>query len=146
MPTFTLTGPVPGSAAAATGLQPQTIEPGVPVQVGTNIAAQAATGITPQTPVFLVQPRGDGGDHSMNVEAIGIGGLPTTVTVNLLASYDGGATWQLTQNGNALALFTAGAGTVQVIKNLVAGALYAFSISALTLGGATGVNLNVSLS
>src|SRR5579859_3856452 len=103
MPAFTLSGPVPGSAAAATGLQPQTLDAGVSVQIATALAAASGNAnTTPQGPAFTVQPRGDRGDRTINFSAQGIGAIPTTVTANLLASYDGGATWQTIAVGLAL--------------------------------------------
>lgn len=145
MPVFTLSGPVPGSAAAATGLQPSTIESGVPMQIGTNIQAAAGTGNTPQTPVFAVQPRGDGGDRTLNVTPVPIAanGTITTLTVNLLASYDNGASWEVYGTSNAL-----GGAPLQSaqFKNVVAGPLYSLAAATLALGTATGVNLDGSLS
>jgi hypothetical protein len=141
----TLTGPVPGSAAAAAGLQPQTLEPGTVVQVGTNITAQAASSITPQTPVFALAAGHGTANKTLTVSAQGIGGLPTTVTAYLLGSWDGGLTWQ--PLSSALNLFATGAGAPQQVISLTAGPLYTLAISALTLGTlCTGVNLLVSQS
>lgn len=146
MPSVMLTNPVPGSAAAnAGGLQPYTLEPGVQIQVGTNIqAASGAPNTTPQTPAFTVQPTPGGGDRTLNVSAQGIGAIPTTVTANLLVSYDGGLTWQTFATN--IALVAAGVAAVSEVLHVVGGALYAFALSTLTLGGATGVNINVSVS
>jgi hypothetical protein len=138
-----LTNPVPGSAAALISLQPATIESGVTVQVGTNIAAQGATP-TPQTPAFAIQPAPGGADRTLNLSAQGIGALPTTVTVTLLASTDGGATWQIYLSN--IALFAAGVATEIQPLHMVSGPLFAFVITTLVLGGATGVNLIASLS
>jgi hypothetical protein len=147
MPVFTLTGPVPGSAAAATGLQPSTLEAGVNTQVGTNIQASAATATTPQTPVFAVQPRGDGGDRTLTIAAVPIGALSGTsaLTVNLLASYDGGTTWEIYALGLVL-LVAAGSLTAAVVKNVASGPLYAMATSGLVLGTATGYNVDAALS
>lgn len=145
MPTFTLTGPIPGSAAAATGLQPQTIETGVQTQIATGLTAAAATVNTPQTPVFCVQPRGDHGDRTLNVTAVPTpaGGTITTLTVNLLASYDNGANWEIYATSGAMG----GAGLPSAqFKNVVAGPLYTLAAATLTLGTATSVNLDGSLS
>lgn len=145
MPAFTLTGPVPGSAAAATGLQPQTLDAGVSVQVATNLqVASGAPNTTPQGPAFCVQPRSDLGDRTINFSAQGIGGLPTTVTANLLASYDGGATWQTFATN--MALFAAGVGAQAEAIHVPGGVLLAVALSALALGGATGVNIIASVS
>ncbi|HLZ90204.1 MAG TPA: hypothetical protein VKQ28_00715 [Candidatus Acidoferrum sp.] len=147
MPSYILTGPVPGSAAAATGLQPSTIESGGTNQVATNLQAVAASQVTPQSSVFTVQPRGDGGDRTLTIEGVGIGAVPTAASVNLLVSYDGGLTWGLYAGATAQALFAAGVATPAIYKNVVAGPLYALSTSGtFTLGGATGINLVVSLS
>lgn len=147
MPSFILTNPVPGSAAAiAGGLQPCTIDPGCTVQVGTNLqAASGSPNTTPQTPAFTVQPTPGGGDRTLNVSAVGIGGVPTTVTANLLVSYDNGATWQTFATN--IALVAAGVAAVTELLHLTGGPLYAFALSALALGGsATGVNIVVSAS
>jgi hypothetical protein len=145
MPSFTLTGPVPGSAAAATGLQPSTLESGVPVQIGTNIQVAAATANTPQTPAFCVAARGDGGDRTLNVTPVPIAsnGTITTLTVNLLVSYDGGASWELYASSGAM-----GGATLPSMqfKNVVAGPLYSLAAATLVLGTATGVNLDGSIS
>lgn len=145
MPSMTLTGPVPGSAAAATGLQPQTLESGVQVQVGTNLqAASANANTTPQTPAFTIQPAPGGGERTLNLSAVGIGAVPTTVTANLLVSYDGGTTWQTF--ATAIPLVAAGVAAVSELIHMAGGALFAVALSALTLGGATGVNILATLS
>lgn len=144
MPEIQLTNPVPGSAAANISLQPATLESGVTVQVGTNIQAAAGSANTPQTPAFTMQPSPGGADRTMNISGQGIGALPTTVTANLLASYDSGATWQIFASN--IQLFVAGvAQEVQAI-HVVAGPLFCFAVATLALGSATGVNLNVSIS
>lgn len=143
MPYATLTGPVPGSAAAPFGLQPQTLEPGTTIQVGTNITVQGASSIVPLTPVFVLALSRPYGPKSLTISAQGIGGLPTTVTAFLIMSTDGGLTWQLASG--SLALFATGAGAPQQVTNLTAGPLYALAVSVLTLGAAaTGINLLVS--
>ena len=146
MPSFILTGPVPGSAQAATGLSPVTIESGVNVQVATNLQAQAASAITPQTPVFAIQAAPGGGDRTITIAQQGIGGIPTNVVVNLLASYDGGTTWQVYASGSGLQLVNAGVPSAQQARGSVAGPLFSLAISALTLAPATGVNLYVTVS
>jgi hypothetical protein len=144
LPALTLTGPVAGSAAAATGIQAQTIESGVDVQVGTNLQAVSANAnTTPQTPAFCVQQKDTGGEATLEVAAVGIGGLPTTVTANLLRSVDGGLTWQTF--ATALPLFASGVGAISEAIHVTPG-LYALALSALALGGATGVNLVVTRS
>jgi hypothetical protein len=145
LPALTLTGPIPGSAAAATGLQPSTIEAGVPTQIATALTAAAGSVNTPQSPTFCVQPRGDGGDRTLNVTAVPTpgNGTITTLTVNLLASYDGGTTWEIYATSGAMG----GAGLPSAqFKNVVAGPLYSLAAATLTLGTATSFNLDGSLS
>jgi hypothetical protein len=145
MPALTLTGPVPGSAAAATGLQPQTLESGASVQIGTNLTLAAGSANTPQTPAFCVPPRGDGGDRTLNVTPAPVppAGTITTLTVNLLVSYDGGTTWEVYQSSGAMG----GAPLLSTqFKNVVSGPLYSLAAVTLALGTATGVNLNGSIS
>lgn len=144
MPSFTLNGPVAGSAlAAAVGLQPTTLDDGASTQIATNIAAAAGAVNTPQSPAFSVQPRQGGGAKSLTVYAVGIGGTITTLTVNLLVSYDGGATWQVLASSGAMG----GSPPVPTrFDNLPAGALFALAAATLVLGTATGVNLSGSVS
>jgi hypothetical protein len=143
-----LTGPVPGTAAANTGLQPSTIESGLPVQVGTNITVASGSSTGPQTSVFALQPAPGGGPRTLTIAAQGIGAIPTAINANLLVSYDNGNTWQLySAAGTAMPLFAAGVGTNFPVPNVDAGPLFALSCSGtFTLGGASGVNLIVTLS
>src|SRR5579862_4260749 len=143
MPAFTLTGNIPGSAAAAAvGLQPQTLDAGVSVQIGTAITAAAGSGNTPQTPCFCLQTRLDGGDRSLLIVPEP-NGTVTTLTVNLLASYDNGATWQVFGTSGAM-----GGAPLQAaeFKNLPAGALFSLACATLVLGTATSLNLAGSVS
>lgn len=144
MPSFTLNGPVAGSAAAnANGLQAQTLDDGASAQIVSNIAAAAGAGNTPQTPALTVQERKGGGAKSLTVYAVGIGGTITTLTVSLLMSYDNGATWEV------LATSAAMGGNPPLparFDNLPAGAVFALNATTLVLGTATGVNLSGSVS
>ena len=148
MPTFALTNPVPGSsaaAAAAGGLQTATLESGNSYQIGTGLTTAAGAVNTPQTPTFTLQPRGDGGDRTLNITAVPTpaAGTITTLTVNLLVSYDNGNTWQIYASSGAMG----GAGIPSAqFKNVVAGGVYSLAVATLTLGTATSFNLDGSLS
>lgn len=145
MPTYTLTNPVWTAAGATAGtLQPYFLDAGSIVQCGTNLGAvSGAPNTTPQTPVFTILERPDGGERTLNVSAIGIGAVPTTVTANLLVSYDSGSTWQTF--ATSIALVAGGVAANSQILHVAAGALFAFALSTLTLGGATGVNIDVTV-
>lgn len=141
---FTLTNPIwTATLAAAGNLQPETIETGWLVQVTPSPGlAVAGVALTPQTPVFTLQPKQDGGPRTLEVSVVGIGGVPTTVTAQLLSSSDNGLTWQ--NEGSTLALVATSTPAPQQIT-VTQGRLYALNLSALTLGTATQVNLFVSM-
>jgi hypothetical protein len=126
------------------------IDPGYSVHV---VQAAAAVNNAPigtaatagNTVEFSVQPRADAGNRQANFSAIGNGGaVPTTVTVDLLAKKTdaaGNIVW--TKYAAGLTLVAAGVNTDQQV-NLVGGQVYRLNISALTLGGASSVDLVVS--
>ena len=128
-----------GSTDAAT-----IIEPGFPLVLANAItSAQSTAGSTVRStnPYFTVQPRGDAGDRTLNLNVRGNGGAPTTVNASLYASDDSGSTWQLYQaaTGNLVT------NSAQAL-HLVAGLLYQVLASSVTLGGATSVNVEGQLS
>jgi hypothetical protein len=92
---------------------------------------------------FTVAPRRDGGDRTLSFSAQGIGAIPTAVTIDLESNSDGllvnfneyGAA------GTGLVLVAASEPTDQQVKNVTAGNVYLVNITTLTLGGATGVNI-----
>lgn len=90
---------------------------------------------------FAVQPPRGGGPEVLVFEAVGAGAVPTTVTGQLQISLDGGTTFQ--NYGAALNLVAAGVGAAQAVTNIVAGAIYQLTLTALTLGSATAVTVYV---
>lgn len=122
-------------------LSPYTLEPGVPTLLWTGAVAAAGTAY------FVVQPRGDGGDRTLTLQAMGTPVIPTTVTANIEQSNDQGASWQpVGSAGTGLALVAASVGTAQVVKNLTAGAIYRINPTTVTLGNATNVVIVGTLS
>ena len=139
MPTQTLAG----AAGVNSG---QILDIGVTTQIGTGLNAAAGAVNTPSTPAFVLQPReGGGGGLTLDVHAVPTpaNGTITTLTVNLLASYDGGTTWQIDQSSGAMG----GTGIPSTqFKNLVGGPLYALCVATLALGTATSFNLDGAVS
>jgi hypothetical protein len=111
---------------------PSTLETGVPTQLWSGTAAGVGTYY------FVVQPGGAGAARTLNLEAIGTGAVPTTVTANVEQTNDGGATWQAVGTaGTGIALVATGTGTAFNLTNLVAGPVYRLNVTTLTLGSAT---------
>ena len=113
--------------------------PAPPTQASAAAANLAGTNI-----IFTVQPRGDGGARTLNLHGRSATAVPTTATLSLYSSSDGGVTWTLEQSTIALCastVFTDG-----VLTNLVAGLLYILLATAVTLGSATTVSVDGSLS
>jgi hypothetical protein len=110
------------------------LDMGVPTTV-LNAATSAGTGQP-----FTVQPRTDGAARTVSFQAV-ISGSPTTVTVNLEASNDGGTTWTTYQA--ALAFLTA---SWQTVLNLVAGPVYRLNLTTLSGGTSPSVTVNASAS
>jgi hypothetical protein len=111
-----------------------TLDMGVPTTV-LNAASAAGTGQP-----FTVQPRADGAARTVSFQGI-ITGSPTTVTVNLEASNDGGTTWSTYQA--ALAFLTA---AWQTVANVVAGPLYRLNLTTLSGGTTPTVTISASAS
>lgn len=137
-PTYTLTNPVWTSALATAGLlQPYYLDPGSLVQIVSGITA-AGSALTPQTPVFTFPLKPDGAPRTLEVSAIGIGAVPTAVSVQLLSSSDNGATWQ--NEGSALAVIAASTPAPQQVT-VSSGKMYAMVLTTVTLGGASSVTV-----
>jgi hypothetical protein len=114
------------------GLTPYTLDAGTSVLLFQGAAAAASTIL------FVVQPRGDGGDRTIVLQALGVGGSLTTVTANLEASDDGGATFQpYGASGTGIALVATGVGTSQKVLDVVAGKIYRVNVTTLVLNTAT---------
>lgn len=109
-----------------------------------NVVVNAATvtGVA-NAAAFGVPTNTSSRSHTLTLEAVGAGGVPTTVTVTLQASMDGGATYQpYGSGGSSIALVATGAGTIAIIQNVNSGLLYQVNITSLTLGGsATSVTI-----
>lgn len=106
-------------------------------------AASGAPDTTPQGGSFGVAPNPGSTDTTLELSAVGIGAVPTTVTANLLVSFDNGATWQ--DFATNLTLVATSKAAAQTVQHLVAGPLYAIALSAVTLGSATGVSIRAAI-
>jgi len=82
--------------------------------------------------------------RTLNLHGSGVAAVPTTVTVSLYASTDGGVTWTLYQA--AIALCASTAWTDAQVLNLLPGLLYQVLVTTLTLGSATSVSVDATLS
>lgn len=112
------------------------LETAVPASV---TGAIITTGTTLSFP-FAVLPRQNNQDRTLALSAIGVAAVPTTLTVDLECSADGGTTWQ--KYSTAIALVATAAATTKVILNVVAGLLYRINPTTVTLGGtATSVSV-----
>jgi hypothetical protein len=136
---FTLPGGLPASV----------LDPGFNYTLATGIAAaqtlaQAGAALGASNPIFTVQPTGIGGRRFLSLHARGAGAVPTTVTVGLYSSTDGGATWNLYKA--AITLVTGTAATDSQVQDLVAGPLYQVLVTTLTLGSASAVSIDGSVS
>lgn len=139
------------------GLPPAIIEPGFPVVLARNIGAVqtvanagastgaiSATGVEATNPFFTLGPSGISTGRTLNLSARGVGAVPTTVSAQVYKSTDGGTTWSA--YGAAVPLIVAGVATDGQVVNLVDGPIYQVLVPTLTLGGATGVNVDGALS
>jgi hypothetical protein len=118
----------------ATLTPPVVLDPGVIVTLvngatGTGTAASQQCG---------VQPRGDGGDHQLHLQAIKTGAF-TALTADLEESTDGGTTFNAFAGG-----LDFNASAVAKITNLVAGNIYRLNIK--SFAGGTSVVINESVS
>jgi hypothetical protein len=114
------------------------LEPGGPPQPVINAATTTtlpAIGFVP----FTVPASRGGGPYVLYLEAVGASAVPTTVTAQLTCSLDGGVTFQ--NLGSAINLVATSAGTVAIVTNVVPGAIYLLTLTALTLGSATSVTV-----
>src|SRR5215475_11281274 len=111
--------------------------PGI-LPVGTICAVTGALTTTgASTFIFALPVTADGQDRTLWLAAIGAGAVPTTVTADLEASFDGGATWQKIATG--LALVAASAAAAQKVLNAPRGVPLRINVTTLTLGGASSV-------
>src|SRR5271154_5503322 len=138
------------SILVAAGADPVALEPGVTVTLASLITAaqvKSAAGTTATrltNPLFSVFPRGDGGDRTLNLQVNSVTAVPTTLTASLYSSSNGGASWNLFQAAIALVASTV-ATDVQVL-HLTAGLIYTLLVTTLTLGSATNVSVDGSVS
>ena len=102
----------------------------------------AQGGTVPQGGSFTFAPEPGGNDITIIVTAEGVGAVPTTVTGVLLTSDNNGVSWQVLQA--SLPLVATGTPAPQTVQHLTPGRSYGISLSALTLGLATAVNIFVS--
>jgi hypothetical protein len=138
------------AVSVAAGADPVALEPGVSVTLANAIAAAQVLGQAGLTatnltnPRFSVFPRGDGGDRTLNLNVRSATAVPTTVTASLYQSTDNGVTWELAQA--AFNLVTSTVATGAQALHLTAGVLYQLLITTLTLGSATTVSVDGSIS
>lgn len=140
-----LVAPLSGPTLMEPGINQTLVNAVTAVQTLANAgtAAIASKNIT-----FTVNASSDGKDRTLNLSARGIAAgvptLPTTMSVGLYASSDGGTTWKLSQT--AFALVAATIATDAQALHLVAGILYQLLVTTLTLGSATSVSVDAALS
>lgn len=119
---------------------PATLDAGTPFLAVNAAAATGASAIQ-----FSSQRRESGGARTLNVQAVGAGAVPTTVTANLEASSDGGSTFQpYGSQGTGLTLVATSVGTQQQVGDLIPGIIYRINITSLTIGSATSVSVWVT--
>lgn len=114
-----------------------------------TLAANAGIGSSLTNPRFGVDSGPTERGRTLNLHGSGISStgapiVPTTVTASLYSSSDGGVTWNLYQAAiplGATTIFT----DVQVL-NVVPGLLYQILITTLTLGSASSVSVDATLS
>jgi hypothetical protein len=95
-----------------------------------------ATGVT-NYGTFTVEGSPNNRDHTLVLTVTDPTALPTTLTVDLECSPDGGTTWG--KYATALALVATAALTAKIVLNVVAGLLYRLNPTSFTAGSATGV-------
>lgn len=111
------------------------IDPGQAVQVVSALAA-ASTG-TANSQLFTVQPRGEGADRSLVLDAVPNGAV-TTVTADLEISTDNQVSFQKFKTG--LALIAASVSTAAVVNNVQSGATYRVNVTTNTAGTSVTIN------
>lgn len=89
--------------------------------------------------IFTMSTVTDGQDKTLWLGAIGAGAVPTAVTVDVEASFDGQLTWQKLATG--LALVAASVATAQKVVNAPRGVPMRLNATTLTLGSATSVTV-----
>jgi len=123
------------------------LETGTPVTLINAIAAVQAnpgTAINNTNQTFAVVPTGQGGPRVLSLHARSATAVPTALAVQLYSSSDGGATWDLYQG--AVTLVSGVTPVENQISNLVSGLIYQLLVSALTLGSATTVSVDGTIS
>jgi hypothetical protein len=136
---------------------PFSLDIGLPLTLINGVAASQTTGALPSAtttnvstngvapnPTFSVPSRGDSGDRTINLNARGVGGSLTALTVDLYASTDSGASWQLYEGD--ITLVTGGVSTDSQALHVVSGVLYCLIAKTVTLNTATAVDVDGSLS
>lgn len=119
--------------------------PTTPYSLSSVSNGPVASGITAtgaSATIFAVQPTPDGDDRTMVFSAVGVGAVPTAITVDLEISTDGQATWQKFSTG--LALVAASTPAPQKVTNVPAGPNFRINATTVTLGSASSVTVNAS--
>lgn len=145
---------MPAYIITNTGPIPSVLDPSLPVTLinaltAVQTLATAGTAASFATnPLFTVNASPEGKERTLNLHAkgilTGVPTLPTTLTVSLYSSTDGGVTWNLYQA--AIALVTATVATDVQVLHLVSGLVYQLLVTTLTLGSATSVSVDGNLS
>ncbi len=117
--------------------QLNTIQAGVLTPVSIAITA---TGVT-NYGTFGIAGSPNNRDHTLCLVATGATALPTTLTVDLECSSDGGTTWGKYGANTGIALVATTAFTAKVIVNVVSGLLYRINPTAYTAGSSAGATV-----
>jgi hypothetical protein len=113
------------------------------VAAAQTVANAGTAGAATTNPTFGVAPSADGRARTLNIKAKGAI-LPTTLSVTLYSSDDGGATWQA--YGGSIALVATTVATDSQQLNIVSGLLFQLLVTTLTLGSAASVAVDVQVS
>jgi len=113
------------------------------IPLGENLPvsiAITATGVT-NYGTFSIENSPDAHEHTLVLSVVGATALPTTLTVDLEASSDGGTTWGKYSTNTSLALVATTAFVATVVLHVVSGLLYRLNPTAYTAGSSTGATV-----
>jgi hypothetical protein len=103
----------------------------------------ATTTGTAQSYEFGVEAAPDGHSRTLACCVIGASAVPTTVTANLEASFNGGTDWVIYKLAVALVAATV---ATALITDLVAGPMYRLNMTTVTIGSAVTYRVKACLS
>jgi hypothetical protein len=101
-----------------------------------NTLSNVIAGTGAQTFLFCLPVSASQDDWSLWVTVTDPTAVPTTVTADLEASFDGAVTWQ--KVATALALVATSVATAQKVLNCPTGVPLRFNVTTFTVGSATG--------